>query len=87
MEFGVEPIRWDFGGLLQKIKQRDPKDGEMGHQPVAVIHKDTKITMPKGKGRQGVQCNTTVDYTGKWRAFFDGSFRKGLAGGGFVVFN
>ena len=43
--------------------------------------------MTKGKGRQGVQCKATVDYNGKWKAFFDGSFRKGLAGGGFVVYD
>ena len=43
--------------------------------------------MNKGKGRQGVQCKATVNYEGKWKAFFDGSFRRGLAGGGFIVYD
>lgn len=42
--------------------------------------------MPKGGSKQGVSCTTTIHYEGKWRAFFDGSFKKGLAGGGFVIF-
>ncbi len=53
-----------------------------------MVHKDVVIKpRSNNHGKSKVMKLEEVDYSGKWRAFFDGACRKGKAGGGFVVFN
>ena len=48
-------------------------------------HKDTTISMTK-KGSKKI-ATTNISYKGKWRIYFDGGSRKGIATGGYLIFD